>query len=313
MSVSLLRVLRDAKQNRAGQDNSSQSSTRSAAPLAMVAVYDAPTAQICCEAGADILLVGDSLGNVVLGLDSTIPVTLEMMLHHTGAVARGAKKSSRADVPVVADLPFGSYATVQDAVQSGRTLMQNGAHGLKLEGANASSLNAIRVLVEMGVPVIGHLGFTPQSSLVLNGIVQGRSVEAARQLRDDARRLQDAGCVAVVLEAIPSEVAQVLSADLGIPTIGIGAGGSCDGQVLVWHDLVGFGEGAPFRFVKRYAKAHETLLHATRAFVDEVRSSTFPTRDNEYAMPEDERKLWLMEHEKPFTAENAEVAEKSDL
>lgn len=303
MSVSLLRVLRDAK-SRAQQGHQSQSSTRTAAapsaatPLVMLAVYDAPTAQICCDAGADVLLVGDSLGNVVLGFDSTIPVTLEMMRHHTGAVARGAKKSTRADVPVVADLPFGSYATLREAVQSGRTLMQSGAHGLKLEGAGESSLQAIRVLTEMGVPILGHLGFTPQSSLVLNGVVQGKSAASARQLRDDARRLQDAGCVAVVLEAMPSEVAQVVTAELEISTIGIGAGASCDGQVLVWHDLVGFGSGAPFRFVKRYAKAHETLLHATRAFVDEVHSAAFPTRDNEYSMPDEERKIWLKENEK---------------
>ena len=264
----------------------------------MIAVYDAPTAQICCDAGADVLLVGDSLGNVVLGLDSTIPVTLEMMLHHTGAVARGAKKSMRADVPVVADLPFGSYATVAEAVQSGKTLMQNGAHGLKLEGAGESSLRAIRVLTEMGAPVVGHLGFTPQSSLVLNGVVQGKSAASARQLRDDALRLQDAGCVAIVLEAMPSEVAQIVTAELEISTIGIGAGASCDGQVLVWHDLVGFGSDAPFRFVKRYADAHETLLHATRTFVDEVHSSAFPTRDNEYSMPGEEREIWLKENEK---------------
>ena len=297
MSVSLLSVLREAKQG-IHSVSSTGTAARKNAPLAMIAVYDAPTAQLCCDAGADVLLVGDSLGNVILGFDSTIPVTLEMMLHHLGAVIRGAKKSSRADVPVVADLPFGSYATMAEAVRSGKMLMQTGAHALKLEGANSTSLDAIRVLVEMGAPVVGHLGFTPQSSLVLNGVVQGRSAQSARQLLDDARRLQDAGCVAVVLEAMPSEVAQILTETLEIPTIGIGAGANCDGQVLVWHDLVGFGEGAPFRFVKRYANAHETLLHATRNFVDGVHSAAFPTRDNQYAMPNEEREKWLNENGK---------------
>lgn len=288
MSVSLLRVLRNAK-----NFPSNTRTENNAFPLAMMAVYDAPTAQLCCEAGADVLLVGDSLGNVILGFDSTVFVTLEMMRHHVGAVVRGAQKSNRAEVPVVADLPFGTYSTVEDAIESGKILMQQGAHGLKLEGAGENSLNAIRVLSEMGAPVVGHLGFTPQSSAVLNGVVQGKSVESARRLLDDARRLQDAGCVAVVLEAIPSEVAQRITQDLQIATIGIGAGLKCDGQVLVWHDLVGFFDGAPFRFVKRFANAHETLRDATRAFVDEVHQGSFPTIHNEYSMPGAEREIWM--------------------
>lgn len=291
MSVSLLRVLRASK--------TSQSSTRSPSetvhPLAMIAVYDAPTAALCCDVGADLLLVGDSLGNVVLGFDSTVSVTLDMMLHHLGAVVRGARQSSRNEVPVVADLSFGTYATTQDAARNGAALMQAGAHGLKLEGAASSSLDAVRVLTQMGAPVVGHLGFTPQSALVLNGVVQGKTAASARQLLDDARRLQDAGCVAIVLEAVPSEVAQIVTQQLAITTIGIGAGASCDGQVLVWHDLVGLSPGTPFRFVKRFAQTHETVQDATRAFVQEVHQSTFPTRDNEYSMPDAELALWREE------------------
>ncbi len=291
MSVSLLRVLRASK--------TSQSSTRfpseTVHPLAMIAVYDAPTAALCCDVGADLLLVGDSLGNVVLGFDSTVSVTLDMMLHHLGAVVRGARQSSRNEVPVVADLSFGTYATTQDAARNGAALMQAGAHGLKLEGAASSSLDAVRVLTQMGAPVVGHLGFTPQSALVLNGVVQGKTAAAARQLLEDARRLQDEGCVAIVLEAVPSEVAQIVTQQLAITTIGIGAGATCDGQVLVWHDLVGLSSGAPFRFVKRFAQAHETLQDATRAFVQEVHQGNFPTRDNEYSMPDAELALWREE------------------
>lgn len=263
----------------------------------MIAVYDAPTAALCCESGADVLLVGDSLGNVILGFDSTVAVTLDMMLHHLGAVVRGAQKSGRPEVPVVADLPFGTYATSQDAARNGAALMQAGAHGVKLEGAGSSSLEAVRILTQMGAPVVGHVGFTPQSALVLNGVVQGKTAASARQLLDDARRLQDAGCVALVLEAVPSEVAQVVTQRLEMTTIGIGAGANCDGQVLVWHDLVGFSADAPFRFVKRFAQTHETLQAATRDFVEEVHRGSFPSRDNEYSMPDDERRQWLQEHE----------------
>ncbi len=296
--ISLLRVLRDAKNSSrdelSNDDSHSDDSSTRCAPLAMIAVYDAPTAALCCQAGADLLLVGDSLGNVVLGFDSTVAVTTEMMLHHTGAVVRGMRNSAR-QVPVLADLPFASYASVDDAIRHSAALMRAGAHGVKLEGAGENVLRAVRTLTEMGAPVVGHLGFTPQSSGVLNGVVQGKTAENARRLLESAQLLESAGCVALVLEAIPSEVAQVVTQNLGIPTIGIGAGAGCDGQVLVWHDLVGFSAGKPFRFVKRFANAHETLANATRDFVEEVHSGAFPRRENQYAMPDKEREAWMNE------------------
>ena len=215
----------------------------------MVSLYDAPTAEICCEAGVDCLLVGDSLGNVVLGYDDFLSVTMEDVLRHTAAVARGAKKSRRPGVPVVADLPFASYANPEQAAKNGAALVRAGAHGVKLEGAGPSALAAVRTLVEMGAPVVGHLGFTPQSSLRFSGVVQGKTAGAASRLLQEACELEVAGCSALVLEAVPSEVARHITDELSIPTIGVGAGNGCEGQVLVWHDLVGFTPGKPLRFV----------------------------------------------------------------
>jgi 3-methyl-2-oxobutanoate hydroxymethyltransferase len=247
--------------------------------LAMISLYDAPSAKIACESGADALLVGDSLGNVVLGFDSTVPVTMGDMIRHTGAVARGAKSSSRPDVPVISDLPFGSYSDERSAIENGVALMQNGAHALKLEGGSTLSLRAIETLVQTGAPVMGHLGFTPQSSLQMNQIVQGKDDESARRLLRDAQSLQEAGCFAVVLEAVALETAEEITRELSIPTIGIGAGAACDGQVLVWHDLIGWSDHN-FRFVKKYADAKGMLLQATQEFVRETQSGAFPTNAN---------------------------------
>lgn len=243
--------------------------------LAMVSLYDAPSAKIACDSGADALLVGDSLGNVVLGYDTTVQVTMSDMLSHTGAVVRGAKSSSRPEVPVIADLPFGTYFTTASALENGIALMQTGAHALKLEGAGPRALRAVEALVEAGAPVMGHLGFTPQSSLQKNEIVQGRSEESARVLLQEARALQEAGCFSLVLEMVAQETAEEIARELKIPVIGIGAGVECDGQVLVWHDLVGWSEHS-FRFVKKYADAQKVLSEATREFVREVHKSTFP-------------------------------------
>lgn len=244
--------------------------------LAMISLYDAPTAKLSCESGADALLVGDSLGNVILGYDTTVQVTMIDMLSHTGAVVRGAKSSSRPDVPVVADLPFGSYSTEEDALRNGIALMQTGAHALKLEGAGSQALRAVEALVQAGAPVMGHLGFTPQSSLQKNEIVQGRTNQSAQVLLQEARALQEAGCFSLVLEMVAHETAAEIAQALAISVIGIGAGIDCDGQVLVWHDLVGWSEHN-FRFVKKYAETQKTLSQATDEFVREVHESTFPT------------------------------------
>lgn len=262
-------------------------------PISMVSLYDAPTAALCCEAGVESLLVGDSLGNVVLGHEGFTSATMEDMLRHTAAVARGVARSSRAgEVPVVADLPFGSYSTVADAAHNGAALIRAGAHALKLEGAGTSSLRAIEALVEMGAPVVGHLGFTPQSSLKFSGVVQGKTGEAAARVLEEARRLDAAGCVAVVLEAVPSEVAQRVTAEISTATIGIGAGGRCNGQVLVWHDMIGYGPGKTLRFVKRYADVHSLLSEAAAGFAREVRSGEFPAEEHGWSMSEEELARW---------------------
>lgn len=263
--------------------------------LVMISLYDAPSAALCCDAGVDILLVGDSLGNVVLGHESTVPVTMEDMLGHTAAVARGVRSSTRPDVPVVADLPFGSYATVELATANGADLMRSGAHGVKLEGAGDGALAAIRSLNETGAPVVGHLGFTPQSALRFEGVVQGKTGAAASRLLEEARRLEEAGCCAIVLEVVPAEVAARVTQALSIPTIGIGAGGECDGQVLVWHDLAGLTPGKPLRFVKRYANAHSLLAGAAEDFITEVRAGDFPLPEHGWTMDEAELRNWSPE------------------
>lgn len=263
----------------------------------MISLYDAPTATLCSDAGADCLLVGDSLGNVVLGYDDFVSVTMEDMVRHTGAVSRGTRRSSRPNVPVVADLPFGSYTSATEATRNGAELLRAGAHAVKLEGAGPASLGAIRALIEMGAPVVGHLGFTPQSALNFSGVVQGKTVEAADLLLRDALALQDAGCSALVLEAVPMQVAASVTRALSIPTVGIGAGAGCDGQVLVWHDLIGLTPGPPLRFVKRYADARSVLADAARGYIGEVRSGAFPKEEHGWSMPEAELEGWSTRHE----------------
>ena len=262
----------------------------------MISLYDAPTAELCCDAGVDCLLVGDSLGNVVLGYDNFISVTMEDMIRHAAAVARGAQRSSRPGVPVVADLPFGSYTTVTEAAKNAADLMRTGAHAVKLEGAGPATLDAVRAIVEMGAPVVGHLGFTPQSALRFSGVVQGKTGEAAEGLLRDALALEEAGCSAVVLEAVTREVAELITKTLSVPTVGIGAGAGCDGQVLVLHDLAGLSKGASFRFVKRYADARALLSEATRDFVEDVRSGEFPKQEHGWSMPETELEGWNTSH-----------------
>ncbi len=239
--------------------------------FAMVTAYDAPSALIAERAGVPVLLVGDSLGMVVHGHESTLKVTLEDMVRHTAAVARGAKEAL-----VVADLPFLTYASEADAVASARRLLQEGgAQAVKLEGGRAI-LPMVRRLVELGVPVMGHLGYTPQSTLQIGVKVQAREAEAAEALIEDALALEAAGAFAIVLELIPEDLAARVTQRLAIPTIGIGAGPSCDGQVQVWHDLLGLFERAP-RHAKRYAEVGDVIRAALEAYVTEVREGVFPS------------------------------------
>ncbi len=246
--------------------------------LTMLTAYDLPTARIFDAAGVDMLLVGDSLGDNMLGHASTIPVTMEEMIPAVRAVARGAKRAM-----VVADLPFGSYeASPQLAMtNAARMLKEGGAHAVKFEGGRRVAEH-VRLLTSSGVPVVGHLGFTPQSENILGGKrVQGRGDEAAEQVHADAKALQDAGAVAIVLEMVPAAVAERVTQELSIPTIGIGAGAACDGQVLVWLDMAGMGGWAP-RFAKQFGAVGAELDRATRAYVDEVRTGAFPATEHTY-------------------------------
>lgn len=261
---------------------------RDAAPLAMISLYDAPSAQIACDAGVDALLVGDSLGNSILGYDSTIPVTMEDMKRHTGAVVRGVRGSSRPAVPVVADLPFGSYATPALAVENAVALLQIGAHAVKIEGVMPGVLKA---LVENGVPVMGHLGFTPQSVLLFEGVVQGKTAQAARELEESAQIL-DEFCFAVVLEAVTAEVAQSITRARRYATVGIGAGAGCDGQVLVWNDLVGLSPKT-FKLAKAWANTRELWLGAAQGYIAETQNGAFPTAENSWNMSGEELEKYV--------------------
>lgn len=247
--------------------------------IVMVTAYDHPTARLAHEAGVDVILVGDSLGNVVLGLDSTLPVTLEDMIRHTAAVVRGA-----ATTPVVADMPFMSYQpSVERAVLSaGRLLAETGAQAVKLEGGVAIAPTIAR-LTELGIPVVGHVGYTPQSVLTLGqGRVQGRDESGARRLMADARAVAEAGALAMVLELVPSDLAAAVTAEVGVATIGIGAGPGCSGQVLVLHDLLGMGGGRTLRFVKQYASVGEVIREAVARYAADVREGRFPGPEHSF-------------------------------
>lgn len=253
--------------------------------IAMVTAYDAPSARLADLAGIDMILVGDSAGTTVLGETSTVPVTLDEMLVFTRAVVRGTRRAI-----VVADMPFGSFqvsdvAAVEAAV---RLLKEGGADTVKLEGAGPT-LSRIRAIVEAGIPVMGHLGLTPQSAVLLGGYkAQGRTAESAQRLLDDALALENAGCFALVLEAVPAIVAEKITAAVRIPTIGIGAGPACTGQVLVWHDLLGLTDGHVPKFVKAYADLSAEILRALETYVAEVHSGEFPQERHTYRMPDEE-------------------------
>lgn len=242
-------------------------------PFTMVTAYDYPTAVIVDKAGIDAILVGDSLAMVVLGLPNTVSVTMEEMLHHCRAVARGAQYAL-----LVGDMPFMSYQTgPADAVRNaGRFLKEAGMDVVKLEGGKKMAPIA-RAIVDAGIPVMGHIGLTPQTISALGGFkVQGKDAAAAQQVIDDALALEDAGCFAIVLEAIPDRVAKIITERLSIPTIGIGAGPHCDGQVLVTHDMVGLFDRFVPKFVKRYVNVHDQMVEALRQFKAEVENRTFP-------------------------------------
>jgi len=245
--------------------------------IAMVTAYDATAARLVDAGGADVVLVGDSLGMVVQGHDSTLPVTLDQMIYHSAAVRRGlARASGRPHV--VGDLPFGSYqASADDAVKSAmRFVAEGGVEAVKLEGG-ADYVEVIRRIVRAGVPVMGHIGLTPQSVHKMGGyVVQGKDSDKAQQLLKDARALEAAGCYALVLECIPAELARIITSQLRIPTIGIGAGPHCDGQVLVVNDLLGMDPSFSPKFVKRFAEAGAVVRGAVAAYVEEVKARTFP-------------------------------------
>lgn len=244
--------------------------------FAMLTAYDYPTARILDEAGIPVLLVGDSLAENVLGYETTLPVTMEEMLHHTRAVARGARAAM-----VVADMPFLSYqVSVEEGIRNaGRFVKEAGAHAVKLEGPQ---LELTGRLVELGIPVMGHVGLTPQSVHGLGGYrVQGRGEEAARRLLDQALAIEKAGAFSIVLEAIPAELAREITARLQIPTIGIGAGPHCDAQVLVLTDLLGLSERVP-KLAKAYADLRGAIATAARAFAEEVAAGAFPDEAHTY-------------------------------
>ncbi len=257
--------------------------------IRMVTAYDHPTAVIVEKTEIEMILVGDSLGMVVLGYDSTVPVTVEDILHHTKPVVKGAP-----NIHIIADMPFMSYqASAEDAIRNaGRLIKEGGADSIKLEGG-LNYASTVRAIVKAGVPVMAHIGLTPQTASSLGGFkVQGKDAERAQELIDSVVALEDAGAFAIVLECIPSPLAKMISERLAIPTIGIGAGPYCDGQVLVTQDLLGLFDRFVPKFVKQYAQIGQLELEALNRYAEEVASGEFPGKAHSYTMKEEElRKL----------------------
>lgn len=254
-------------------------------PITMVTAYDYAMAKNVCEAGVDTILVGDSLGNVVLGYKSTVPVTMDEMIHHTKAVMRGAQGAL-----VVGDMPFMSYqaSLVDGMYNAARFLKETGCAAVKLEGG-AEVCELVQKLTQAGIPVVGHIGLTPQSVNQLGGFkVQGKSAEAAQKLLDDARALEQAGAFAVVLECVPEVLAKMVTESLQTAaTIGIGAGKYCDGQVLVCNDLLGFTDGFCPKFVRRYADLHGQIVSAMQQYIAEVKARSFPAAEHTFKIDEE--------------------------
>jgi 3-methyl-2-oxobutanoate hydroxymethyltransferase len=253
--------------------------------IVMVTAYDAPSGRLADAAGVDLILVGDSSGMVVHGRESTVAVSMDEIVFMTQWVTRGAKRPL-----VIADMPFGSYeASDEQAVKHAiRLVKEGGADAVKLE-RGGTSISRAHAIAGAGIAVMGHVGLTPQTATVLGGFkAQGRTADDARRLIEEAQALEAAGCFAIVLEAVPDAVARAVTAALTVPTIGIGAGAGTDGQVLVWHDMLGFYEGQAPRFVKRYADLGEVIVDALSRYADDVRSGAFPEERHTYAMPEEE-------------------------
>ncbi len=254
-------------------------------PITMLTAYDYPTALAEDQAGVDSILVGDSLGMVVLGYQNTLPVTMEDMLHHSRAVARGAKYAL-----LIGDMPFMSYqVSAEEAVRNaGRFLQEAGMDAIKLEGGR-ERIEAVHAIISAGIPVMGHLGLTPQSVNQLGGFrPQGKTASAAKRLLEDALILEEAGCFSLVLESVPARLAELISKRLSIPTIGIGAGLGCDGQVLVTHDLLGLFERFTPRFVKKYADFHGEMQRAFTEYISDVQGRSFPTTEHSIEMDDSE-------------------------
>ena len=249
-------------------------------PIVMVTAYDEPGARIVSEAGADIILVGDSVANTVLGYDDTLHVDIDVMAHHTAAVARAAPHCL-----ILGDMPWMSYhLSPEEAVRNAATLIRAGAQAVKLEGGRAR-LPVVEAIIRAEIPVMGHLGLTPQSVLSMGYRVQGKSVDAAGALLDAAKALAAAGCFGFVIEGVPDVVGAAVTEHLDVPTIGIGAGPACDGQVLVFHDLLGLGKGTPPKFVRQYADVGRIATEAIAAFAADVRSGDFPGEAETYHGP----------------------------
>jgi 3-methyl-2-oxobutanoate hydroxymethyltransferase len=254
-------------------------------PITMLTAYDYPAALTMDQAGIDSILVGDSLGMVVLGYENTLPVTMEDMLHHCRAVARGAKSAM-----LIGDMPFMSYQiSIEDAVRNaGRFLQNGGMDAVKLEGGH-ERVDAIKLIVAAGIPVMGHLGLTPQSVHQLGGFrPQGKTALTAKRVLEDALLLEDAGCFSLVLESVPARLAELISKKVSIPTIGIGAGAGCDGQVLVTHDMLGLFERFTPKFVKRYADLHGEMQRAFIEYIGDVQAKTFPNAEHTVEMKDEE-------------------------
>jgi 3-methyl-2-oxobutanoate hydroxymethyltransferase len=246
--------------------------------IGMITAYDYPSAKVADAAGSDIILVGASLGMVILGYPDTLSVTVDEMLHHTRAVARGASSAL-----IVGDMPYLSYhVSVEESVRNAGRFVQAGAHAVKIEGGKDSRIRAVEAILDAEIPVMGHIGLTPQSVNVLGGFkLQGKNLDDARRLVDEALALDQAGCFAIVLECVPSELAAMITERLSVPTIGIGAGPSCDGQVLVFHDLLGIYDGHRAKFVRRYANIAGDMRAAIERYLADVRDGSFPDDQKE--------------------------------